>query len=88
MRSRMPIVRNPQVWCTARLAVLSGKIPVWIVQMPGSDRTRPTPAAAFVLTTDAVPDRVHEAFEGQRPELLATNLSEEDEARLRETFGD
>ena len=42
----------------------------------------------FVLTSDAVVDRVREAFTGQRPELLFTNLSTEQENALREAFAD
>ncbi len=45
-------------------------------------------AAVFVLTSDAVRDRVHEAFAGERAELLFTNLSNEQEQTLREAFAD
>ncbi|MDX6627734.1 MAG: hypothetical protein QOE56_2723, partial [Solirubrobacterales bacterium] len=40
-----------------------------------SVRTRVTPgtSALFVLTSDAVMDRVRNAFEGETPELLETN---------------
>ena len=41
-----------------------------------------------MLTSDAVVDRVREAFAGQRPELLFTNLSTEQENALREAFAD
>jgi uncharacterized membrane protein len=55
-----------------------------------SVRTRVTPgtSALFVLTSDAVMDRVRDAFEGEKPELLQTNLSEDEEARLREAFAE
>jgi uncharacterized membrane protein len=55
-----------------------------------SVRTRVTPgtSALFVLTSDAVMDRVRNAFEGESPELLETNLSDADEARLREAFAE
>jgi uncharacterized membrane protein len=46
----------------------------------------PGTSALFVLTSDAVVDRVHDAFAGRRAELLHTNLSAEDEARLRGVF--
>ncbi len=48
----------------------------------------PGTSALFVMTSDAVQDRVRGAFEGQNVELLATNLSSEEEARLREVFAD
>ena len=40
------------------------------------------------MTSDAVQDRVEQAFEGQRMELLATNLTAEEEGRLREVFAE
>jgi uncharacterized membrane protein len=40
------------------------------------------------MTSDAVQDRVQEAFEGRDMELLATNLSSEEEGRLREVFAE
>ena len=49
-------------------------------------RVQPGSSALFVLSSGAVVDRVHEAFVGQEAELLQTNLSGEEEARLRETF--
>ena len=49
-------------------------------------RVQPGSSALFVLSSGAVVDRVHEAFVGQDAELLQTNLSGEEEARLRETF--
>ena len=53
-------------------------------------RTQVTPgtSALFVLTTDAVLDKVEEAFSGQRAELLFTNLSKDQEDALREAFAD
>ncbi|HTY71813.1 MAG TPA: DUF1269 domain-containing protein [Actinomycetes bacterium] len=52
-------------------------------------RTQITPgtSALFALTSDAVVDRVREAFAGQEMELISTNLSKEQEDRLREVFG-
>ncbi|QLY32998.1 DUF1269 domain-containing protein [Nocardia huaxiensis] len=43
-------------------------------------------SALFVLTSDAVPDRVLERFPGQEAQLLATNLSQAQEEMLREIF--
>jgi uncharacterized membrane protein len=48
----------------------------------------PGTSALFALTSDAVQDKVQEAFAGQRAELLFTNLSTEQENRLREAFAD
>jgi uncharacterized membrane protein len=52
------------------------------------DSITPGTSALFVLTSDAVIDKVQEAFAGQRAELLFTNLSTEQEARLREAFAE
>jgi uncharacterized membrane protein len=52
------------------------------------DEIRPGTSALFVLSKDAVLDRVREAFAGQRAELLFTNLSAEQEARLHDAFAD
>jgi uncharacterized membrane protein len=35
-----------------------------------------------------VQDKVRDAFAGQRPELISTNLSNEQEAALRAAFAD
>ncbi len=55
-----------------------------------SVRSKVTPgtSALFVMTSDAVLDKVESAFEGQDMELIQTNLSGEDEAKLREAFGE
>ena len=50
------------------------------------EKVTPGTSALFVLTSDAVPDRVHDAFAAQKPELLATNLSKDEETKLREAF--
>ncbi|UGT61913.1 DUF1269 domain-containing protein [Nocardia asteroides] len=50
------------------------------------EKITPGTSALFVLTSDATLDRVHERFAGQRAELLSTNLSHEQEAKLREVF--
>jgi uncharacterized membrane protein len=52
------------------------------------DQVTPGTSALFVLTSDAVPDRVREAFEAHRPQLISTNLSNEQEAKLREAFAE
>ena len=53
------------------------------------DQVTPGTSALFVLSSDAVVDRVHTAFAEHRPaELLFTNLSTEQEAALRDVFAD
>ena len=49
-------------------------------------RVIPGTSALFLLTSDAVMDRVQDAFAGLNPELIASNLSTEQEAKLREVF--
>jgi uncharacterized membrane protein len=48
----------------------------------------PGTSALFALTSEAVIDRVREAFSGHQAELLETNLSEEEEDKLREVFAE
>ncbi len=50
------------------------------------EKVTPGTSALFVLTSDAVIDKVHDAFAGQRMELVNTNLSKEQEARLHDVF--
>jgi uncharacterized membrane protein len=53
------------------------------------DQVTPGTSALFVLTSDAVVDRVQAAFTGHPPaELLFTNLSDEQEAALRDVFAE
>ena len=47
----------------------------------------PGTSALFVLTSDAVRDRVAEEFDTSDAKLIRTNLSTEQEAKLREAFG-
>jgi uncharacterized membrane protein len=53
-------------------------------------RTKITPgtSALFVLTSDAVQDKVIERFEGMDMELVRTNLSGEEEQKLRAAFAE
>jgi uncharacterized membrane protein len=53
-------------------------------------RTKVTPgtSALFALTSNAVQDKVADAFRGSHAELLHTNLSGDQEAQLREVFSD
>lgn len=43
-------------------------------------------SALFLLTSDAVVDRVADAFQGTDMELIATNLSDDEEQNLRDAF--
>jgi uncharacterized membrane protein len=52
------------------------------------EQVTPGSSALFAMTSDAVMDRVHEAFAGQDAELLETNLSKDDEDRLRHVFSE
>jgi uncharacterized membrane protein len=52
------------------------------------DQVEPGTSALFVMTSDAVMDKVREAFAGTRPTLIHTNLSNEQEAALRQAFGE
>ena len=56
------------------------------------DQVSPGTSALFALTSDAVPDRVigafRERFQNQQLELLSTNLSKEQEDKLREAFAE
>jgi uncharacterized membrane protein len=49
-------------------------------------KVTPGTSALFVLTSDAVQDRVRDAFKGTAPELIASNLTADQEAKLREVF--
>jgi uncharacterized membrane protein len=51
-------------------------------------KVTPGTSALFVMTSDAVVDKVHDAFKGQNVELIQTNLSDEEEAKLREAFAE
>ena len=48
----------------------------------------PGSSALFALTSDAVIDRVRDAFAGTDMELISTNLSKDQEAALMEAFGE
>ena len=52
------------------------------------EKVTPGTSALFVMSSDAVQDRVADAFAGANAQLLATNLSSEQEASLREVFSD
>jgi uncharacterized membrane protein len=52
------------------------------------DEVTPGTSALFVMSSDAVMDKVREAFSATRPELIFTNLSDEQENAIREVFAD
>jgi uncharacterized membrane protein len=45
-------------------------------------------SALFLLISDATEDKVSDAFKGTQMELIQSNLTEEQEAKLREDFGE
>jgi uncharacterized membrane protein len=52
------------------------------------EKVTPGTSALFALTSNAVTDKVADAFRGSQAELLHTNLSADQEQQLREVFGD
>jgi uncharacterized membrane protein len=52
------------------------------------DEITPGRSALFAMTSDAVMDKVRDAFEGTSGELLFTNLSDDQEKALREVFAE
>ena len=52
------------------------------------EEIQPGTSALFVLSSGAVVDKVKEAFEGQQMVLVETNLSHEQEDKLREVFSE
>jgi len=49
-------------------------------------KVTPGTSALFLLSSDAVEDRVRAEFAGTEAELISTNLSADQEAKLREAF--
>ena len=52
------------------------------------DKVTPGTSALFAMTENAVTDRVIDNFRSTRAELITTNLSAEQEAKLRDAFED
>jgi uncharacterized membrane protein len=52
------------------------------------DKVTEGTSGLFLMTSDAVLDRVADAFKGIDFEIVTTNLSKEEEDKLREAFGD
>ena len=49
-------------------------------------KIQPGTSALFVMTDNAVLDKIHGEFAALKPELISSNLSPEQEAKLREVF--
>jgi uncharacterized membrane protein len=52
------------------------------------EKVTPGTSALFLMTSGAVEDKVRQAFEATDMELIQTNLSTEEEQRLREAFSE
>jgi uncharacterized membrane protein len=52
------------------------------------DQVTPGTSALFLLSSDAVMDRVKQEFPAHEAELISTNMSAEQEAKLREAFAE
>jgi uncharacterized membrane protein len=52
------------------------------------EKVTPGTSALFILTSNAVQDKVRDAFAGQQAELISTNLSNEQEQTLRDAFAE
>ena len=44
-------------------------------------------SALFLMSSSGVADRIQQRFIGMKPELIATNMGPDQEAKLREAFG-
>ena len=51
-------------------------------------KVTPGTSALFLLSSDAVIDRVRDEFQGTEAELISTNLSAEQEQKLRDAFAE
>jgi len=52
------------------------------------DEITPGSSALFLMSSGAVVDKVRDAFRGDQPELVSTNLSDSQERALREVFAE
>ena len=52
------------------------------------DQVTPGTSALFLLSSDAVMDRLKDEFPAHEAELISTNLSAEQESKLREAFAE
>jgi uncharacterized membrane protein len=51
-------------------------------------RVTPGTSALFLLSSDATMDRVTDRFKDTQAELISTNLTNDQEAKLREAFSE
>jgi uncharacterized membrane protein len=51
-------------------------------------KVEPGTSALFLMSSDAVTDKIIDRFGAAKPELLQTNLSQEQEDKLREAFAE
>lgn len=52
------------------------------------DKVTPGTSALFLLTSGAVVDKLTAALKGQKFEVIQTNLTQEQENKLRQEFGE
>jgi uncharacterized membrane protein len=52
------------------------------------EKVTPGTSALFLLSSETVQDKIIEAFKGVHTELIQSNLSSEQEAQLRQAFGE
>ena len=52
------------------------------------EKVTPGTSALFLLSSDAVMDRVSDRFKDKQAELISTNLTNDQEAKLREAFSE
>ena len=52
------------------------------------DEVTPGTSALFLMSSDAVMDKVKDAFAGHAPQLIHTNLSDAEESTLRDIFAE
>jgi len=52
------------------------------------DEVTPGTSALFLMSSDAVIEKVRDAVSSTHPHLISTNLSKEEEAKLAEVFGE
>ncbi len=65
-----------------------GRSPLWESEMSlAKEKVTPGTSALFLMTSGEVMDKIAEAIKGQKFEIVQTNLTAEQEAKLRAEFG-
>jgi uncharacterized membrane protein len=76
----------------AAIGALTGKFSDYGIDDKFIDQTRSKitegTSGLFLLSQNAVADRVTDALKSLKPEIISTNLSKEQEEQLREAFGE